>query len=117
MTPSNVAPFVYLRGILQQPQPQTQSALSLPLNSFDLDAFMLSLLPNSLLDPQQGNTSARLPVPVLEYLLDVRAETPQRNTIQQDQITRLLTLLAAQDPIRKGWWDFKRSELLVPVPS
>lgn len=109
LTPSNIAPFVYLRGILQQKEGQT--SMVHPLSSFSLDSFMASLLPSRLLEQDLAAalpTAVRLPVPVLEYLLDIYGDSKQTS---QAQIQRLTTLLIQQDPIRKSWWEMRRTEL------
>lgn len=68
---------------------------------------MAGLLPNAFLGQHTTINQQRLPVPVLEYLLDIYAE---KHTAAA-QITQLIAILTQQDPIRKGWWDFRKSEL------
>ena len=69
---------------------------------------MEGLLPRSFLEQQHAPPSQRLPVPVLEYLLDIYAEKQTAAA----QIKHLIALLAEQDPIRKGWWDLRKSDLV-----
>ncbi|CAO1622072.1 unnamed protein product [Sympodiomycopsis kandeliae] len=100
LTPSNIAPFVYLRGILQQ-----TTDTPLPLDSFSLQSSMMNLLPKGALEGN-NTTESRLPVPVLEYLLDIAIEKNAASL-------QLIDLLAAQDPIRKAWWEHKKTEVAV----
>lgn len=68
---------------------------------------MMNLLPKGLLD---GNYTkeTRLSVPVLEYLLDIAIEKKDKSNQASIQ---LVDLLALQDPIRKAWWEYRKSEI------